>query len=123
MTGSRPLAELAVLLLEDSYDLADESQRTLEAAGARVLGPCREIGEIREALRADRPDCALVDINLGEGPTFEPTRVLRAESVPVILVTGYDAAIIPPDLKDIPCLQKPVDPRRLVAAVAEACGR
>jgi DNA-binding response OmpR family regulator len=120
MTDSQPLAGISVLVLEDNYFLAEESQQTLEHAGARVLGPCRDLEETLEALKEDHPNCALVDINLGKGPTFEPARALRAAGVTILLVTGYDAGIVPTDLKDAPCLQKPVDAQRLVTAVASA---
>lgn len=118
MIHAQTLAGVSVLLLEDSYYIAEESMRTLEDAGARVLDPCRNIDETLEVLRRDCPDCAVVDINLGNGPSFEPARALRAAGVPVILMTGYDAVVVPADLQDAPCLQKPVEGRRLIRAVA-----
>ena len=123
MTDSRPLDGLSVLVLEDSYYIAEESQQTLEEAGARVLGPCRDMAEVRTWMERGHPDCALVDINLGDGPTFEPARELLAAGVPIILVTGYDRAIVPADLHDKPCLEKPVAAQRLVSGVASACHR
>jgi len=124
MTVSQPLSGISVLVLEDDYFLADDSQRALEDAGARVLGPYRDFKETLAALQeGDSPNCALVDVNLGYGPTFEPARALRSAGVTVLLVTGYDAAIIPADLKDAPCLQKPVEARQLVTAVVAAFDR
>ena len=121
MTVSQPLSGISVLVLEDDYFLAEDSQRALKDAGARVLGPYRDFEETLAALQeGDCPNCALVDVNLGYGPTFEPARALRSAGVAILLVTGYDTAIIPVDLKDAPCLQKPVEPRRLVSAVASA---
>lgn len=123
MTAIQPLAGAVVLVLEDNFYLAVESQWTLETAGARVLGPCRDLAEALEAVQASQPDCALVDINLGEGATFEPARALRAAGVVVILATGYDPSILPADLQGLACLQKPIDPRQLIGAVASACLR
>lgn len=123
MIAPHPLTGVSVLVLEDNFYIAEESQRTLEDAGAHVLGPCRDLEETLQALQDNHPDCAVVDINLGQGATFEPARALRAAGVAVLLVTGYDSAIIPPDLKDAPCLHKPVDARRLVTAVASTCHR
>jgi len=121
MTVSQPLSGISVLVLEDAYFLAEDSQRALEEAGARVLGPYRDFEATLAALREGAcPNCALVDVNLGYGPTFEPARALRSAGVAILLVTGYDAAVIPVDLKDAPCLQKPVEPRRLVSAVVSA---
>jgi len=121
MTQTLPLAGKSVLVLEDNYLIAEETQITLEAAGARVLGPYQSLAETVEALQTNHPDCAYVDINLGNGPTFEPARALRAASVAIVFTTGYDASIIPADLQDVPCLQKPTNPRQLVTAIAQVC--
>jgi DNA-binding LytR/AlgR family response regulator len=61
-------------------------------------------------------------VNLGQGPSFEPALELLARGVPVVLVTGYDAKVIPAELAKLPYLQKPVDARHVVKAVREVCG-
>jgi len=118
-----PLEGLHVLVLEDDFFIAEDTSQALKAAGASVLGPCRDAAAAFQALEADYADCAMVDVNLGQGPTFEPARALLARGIPVILVTGYDAKIIPAELANLPCLQKPTDPRRVVQAVRDLCVR
>lgn len=115
------LRGVTVLVLEDDYYLADDAAQTLAGAGALVLGPCRD-GEDAVALaEQEKPNCALVDINLGVGPAFGHARALLAQGVRVIFLTGYDREVIPHDLAQQPCLQKPVDARVMVAAIEGAC--
>jgi DNA-binding response OmpR family regulator len=117
------LAGLSVLVVEDAYYLADDAREALAAAGARVLGPFPDAEGALASLERERADCALVDVNLGRGPSFAPARALAERGVPVIFVTGYDEGVIPEALREHPCLQKPIDPGRLVGAVARLCGR
>ena len=76
MTNDRPLHGKRVLVLEDDYYLATDAQALLEGAGARVVGPfgrtCRE-ADIPDAAALD---AAIVDINLGRGPSFDFARLL-----------------------------------------------
>lgn len=118
----RPLAGCDVLVVEDDFYLAEDSREALERAGATVLGPCSNAAEALRLAEARPPRCAVLDLNLGEGPAFGPARTLRARGVPVLFMTGYDAEVIPPDLADIERLEKPIRPPRLVAAVARLCG-
>lgn len=122
MTASNALLGLSILVLEDDFYLAQEIADVLEGAGAVVLGP---YGDEREALRIiqlSAPDCAVLDMNLGYGPTFETARILKGLSIPFILATGYDASAIPADLLDSPRLTKPVAASSLLAEVMAVSG-
>ncbi|HEY8615810.1 response regulator [Phenylobacterium sp.] len=119
--AERPLEGLSVLVLEDDFYLAEDAREALEAAGAAVLGPCRDAAAAVDLAERRRPDFALLDINLGEGPQFGPARTFRDRGVPFLFMTGYDADVVPGDLQDVERLEKPVAAPRLVAAVARAC--
>jgi DNA-binding response OmpR family regulator len=115
------LTGLCVLVIEDDYYIADDTRQALEDAGADVLGPFSDAEEAMAAARRRTPDCAVLDVNLGSGPSFSPARSLLADSVPVVFVTGYDSEVVPADLGASGVLQKPVSALRLVCAVAAAC--
>lgn len=117
------LKGLSVLVIEDDYYLADDASRALARAGAKVIGPCARAEEAMQLVDHETPDCVLLDVNLGRGLDFAPARALAAKGVPIVFVTGYDPLVIPHDLAQSPCLQKPTDPRRIVAAVCTTCGR
>jgi CheY-like chemotaxis protein len=117
------LKGLSILVVEDDYCLADDASRALARAGAKVMGPCAGAEEAMELVDRETPDCVLLDLNLGRGLDFAPARALAARGVPIVFVTGYDALTIPHDLAESVCLQKPTDPRSIVAAVRTSCGR
>jgi DNA-binding response OmpR family regulator len=117
------LKGLSILVVEDDYYLADDASRALARAGARVLGPCAGAAEAIALADRETPDCVLLDVNLGRGLDFAPARALAARGVPIVFVTGYDAVVIPHDLAEAPCLQKPTDARRMVAVVSNTCRR
>lgn len=117
MTAAGALAGLRVLVVEDDYYLASDTRRLFERAGANVVGPA---GSLEEAsgLAADGDiDCALIDINLGAGPTFAVARTLRDRGIPFLFTTGYDAIAIPGEYRDVPRIEKPMADRALLAAL------
>ncbi len=122
MTDKRMLNGCSVLVVDDDFYLAEENREVLEEAGATVLGPYGRADDAIGSLEERLPECAVLDLNLGAGPRFEVARAVRAKGVPMVLVTGYDQNIIPPDLANTPCLQKPVGRAMLVAAVTDLLG-
>ncbi len=45
-------------------------------------------------------------------------RLLKARGIPFVFLTGYDPDVIPDELADIERLQKPIQLRNVVEAVA-----
>lgn len=121
MSVATGLAGKSVLVIEDDYYQAEDARQGLEGAGAEVMGPFNDAEAAAQAIAGKQPDCAVVDLNLGNGANFNTARNLLARGVPILLITGYDADAIPEDLRSAPCLQKPVDPRRVVASVEALC--
>ena len=118
MTGEVDLSGHRILVVEDDYYLATDTARALQGVGAEVIGPCPTEAAAREALKNDAPAAALVDINLGTGPSFTLATLLRERGVPFVFITGYDEGVIPPDFADVERLQKPVELRRVVHFLA-----
>ena len=99
-----------VLLVEDDFLIAMDVAASLEADGARVVGP---VATVRAALdlisRTECLDAAILDINLRGATSYELADVLCARGVPVIFVTGYDKNVVPQRYADIPVCEKPFD--------------
>jgi two-component SAPR family response regulator len=121
MSSTAELAGRRVLIVEDDYYLAADAEQALKNAGASIIGPVARSPEALRLLEETRPDCAVVDINLGLGPSYDVAATLRASSVPFVFVTGYDARAIPAEFADIERLAKPVDVWRMVRAIARLC--
>lgn len=120
MTMSK-LEGCRVLVVEDEFYLAKDVRETLTAAGATILGPHPGNAEARAALGADRPDVAVLDINLGQGPDFSLAEEMQQSGVPVVFLTGYDREVIPDRFADVPRLEKPTGSARLVSTIEAAC--
>jgi len=117
MTIEQPLAARRVLVVEDQYYLATDICEWLTGAGAYVVGPARDKEQACEMLEHEVVDLAVLDINLGQGPSYEVAAELSGRAVPFLFATGYDAAAIPSDFHEAPRIEKPFNGPDLVAAV------
>ncbi|RNJ62222.1 MAG: response regulator [Porphyrobacter sp. IPPAS B-1204] len=118
----RPLSGYRIIILEDDYYQAEDSRLTLEQAGATVIAVTASAPDLGELLVEGRIDAALIDINLGSSLSFDFARELGARAIPFAFLTGYDAGMLPDDLAGRPCLSKPADPARIIAALARLAG-
>ena len=107
MTKTGPLKGRRVLVVEDQYLLATDVCELLVEAGAEVLGPVPDSYSACRLIDEERPDNAVVDIDLGEGPTYEVASRLAERRVPFLFATGYGAKILKPPHSGTPTLQKP----------------
>jgi DNA-binding response OmpR family regulator len=82
-----------------------ELETTLRRAGYRVLGPLSSVSAALGLLRAERPDAAVLDVNLAGEWITPVAEALRAMSVPFILTSGYGVA----DLHAVPVLRDAVN--------------
>lgn len=111
------LAGYRVLVIEDDYLVAQDLCAALRRRGAEVIGPAPSMSRGRDLLNGPRPHCALLDINLNGDLVFGLAEELRAQRIATIFTTGYDAAFLPPALRDTPCLQKPIDFNALLRVI------
>jgi len=115
MRGGPDLSGQRILVLEDDYFLATDTALALRGVGADVIGPCRTEEAARSELGNTKPTAAVVDVNLGNGPSFVLASDLKGRGVPFVFITGYDDDVIPAAFDGVQRLQKPVEPRQLVA--------
>lgn len=108
-----------VLVVEDQYLLAKDVCEWLQAAGAVVVGPVADAESACELLDRHEVDTAVLDINLGEGPTFQVACKLAERAVPFVFATGYDQNAIPAAFRSKPRLEKPFHGPALVRAIRE----
>ena len=97
-----------VLLIEDSLIIALDAEDLLDRLGASsVTTESSAVGGIA-AVESQRPDIAVLDINLGDHDSVPIANRLAELDVPFIFATGYgEQSQLPDRLKDRPVLQKP----------------
>ena len=91
------LTHMAVTRLRSRRDAREQHgleavrDMLLEGHGYRVLGPASTVAEALRLLAAERPDVALLDVNL-RGETVTPVaEALRTRGVPFVLASAYEA--------------------------------
>jgi CheY-like chemotaxis protein len=114
------LRGLRVLLVEDEALIALDLEATLRGFGCEVAFAAPSVGDALAALRAGRPDAALLDLRLRDGRATPVAAALAAAGVPFAVVSGYDAcrAEEEPVLRGAPFLGKPCGRADLRATLA-----
>ena len=83
-----PAAPPRVLVLDDEPIILMDLEFALEDEGAVMLD-ARSVREALDRIGRDRPDAAILDVNLGLGTTCAPVALrLRELGVPFVLHTG-----------------------------------
>lgn len=80
----------SVLLIEDSWLIAQGYKSLLEMSGMEVVGPAASVADAEELLLARAPDMALVDINVQGGVSYGLIDALVKRGIPVLVVSGND---------------------------------
>jgi PAS domain S-box-containing protein len=107
-----------IMIVEDEALVALALREALDEMGFSVLGPFNRISEAMVALRNNRVDAAVLDVNLGGELIYPLADVLTADHVPFVFITGYGAEEIEPRYANAPILQKPIEPGALQSVFA-----
>ena len=91
MSDSISLNGMQVLVVEDSWPVANAIKRLAENAGMVVVGPAATVAEADQLLLTLTPDVAIVDINLRGEMAYGLIDRLRMKDVPTIATSGHDA--------------------------------
>ncbi|NAZ38150.1 response regulator [Rubellimicrobium sp. CFH 75288] len=115
---SRP-APLRVLVVEDEALLAFALQEELEEAGHEVVGRAATSAEAIGLARQARPDLALVDVHLLDGPTGVEAGRAIGEAGTVVLFMTANVKRIPADFAGAAgVIAKPYSASGLASALA-----
>lgn len=107
-----------VVIVEDEKHAALHLQMLLQRLGIEVLAHLDSVKNAAKWLAQNPyPDVLLMDIQLGDGLSFEVFDIVKVEC-PVIFITAFDQyAIEAFKLKSIGYLLKPIDPQALEQAL------
>jgi DNA-binding response OmpR family regulator len=107
------------LVLEDQALIAMALEAYLEEAGFRVAGPFASNAEALTWLKDHRPDLALLDVLLKDGPCTSVIRALRGRNIPFAIYSGLRPGTRPPDLETVQWMEKPVSREDLTRVLRE----
>ena len=100
----------AILVVEDEFLIAMEMEAILTAHGLVVIGPVATVDGALDLLKRQRPDAAVLDINLRGIAVTPVARTLREMNVPFVIATAYRSSDLPADsvLRDAVIVGKPI---------------
>lgn len=96
-----------VLVADDEPLVAFMVADMLMEMGVSTVGPAYSLKQALVAIEAGGFEAAILDVNLGDGMSYEAARLLRDRRIPFCFATGYGVAAIPEDLAATPILGKP----------------
>jgi len=103
-----PLRDRSVLVVEDQLLIALDLETLLLEHGAASVRLCGTVEDALQSIRMERPDIAILDVNLGSTTSFPVAFELQRLGVPLIFATGYGNEVdVPPALRSIPLVAKP----------------
>lgn len=117
------MADIRVLIVEDDPFIAMD----IESAVAEQLGDGVELIVVESVAAArkaavDRLACALLDIDVIDGKTFEVATELQQTGTPFAFVSGSAPHEVPTPLRSAHFLRKPFSTREVAAFVVAAIG-
>ena len=110
-----------VLILDDQQLIAFEMTKLLEKNGFEVIGPFANVSTALARIKEEKPDLAILDINMGDGTTSEfLADEMMAQELPFAFVTGYGSVeVIPRRFEKIVKMHKPVRPADFISMVKD----
>ena len=113
------LRDLRVLVVEDSWHVANALKTLLEELGVNVSGPAATPNEAERLLATRSPDVAIVDINLKGEMAYGLIDRLHERGVAVVVISGYAVPQVAQE-KVAAVLQKPFSAKSLLAILRQA---
>jgi DNA-binding response OmpR family regulator len=108
------------MIVEDDALIGMALEDHFSDAGYEVAGPFATCAGALVALHKRRPDVAVLDTVLNDGPCLDLARELRRRGVPFVVYSGYDEAHQNAvELAGAPWIGKPALHSNLVSAAAE----
>jgi two-component SAPR family response regulator len=111
------------LIVEDQALIGLSLEAYLEENGYQVAGPFLTNADALRWLERHTPELALLDVILKDGPCLELARLLKSRGVPFAIYSGLKPQGVPPELEEVPWLQKPVGRADLARVLAELSER
>jgi len=111
------LSGRSILLVEDEFLLALQLEELLESHGGTVRGPYRTLDDALKAAQRENFDFAILDINLNGTMVYPLADQLLASRTPFLFLTGYSHANLPEQFRGVTRLNKPCDPKLLIATL------
>jgi CheY-like chemotaxis protein len=113
-----------VLLLEDNYIIALDTEDMLLNLGIAAVRTANSLNQALDEIAAQLPDFAFLDVNVGNDKCFAVAEQLHEKGVPFAFATGYrDGIAFPAAFAKVAIVTKPYTPDGLREALLLATHR
>jgi two-component sensor histidine kinase/DNA-binding response OmpR family regulator len=102
-----------IMIVEDEALVAMILEDQLNELGFAISSTCASVSDALKAIAADRPDGAILDVNLGGQLVYPVADQLMDRGIPFVFVTGYGRESVDRRYASIQVLEKPVDQQAL----------
>ncbi|OBX20801.1 response regulator [Erythrobacter sp. QSSC1-22B] len=110
-----------ILVAEDETMIGWDLRDTVEEAGYAVEGPFVDISSAMLSYQKQKPDLAILDVQLSDGNVFPLAEQLMAENIPVIFHSGnYQPDEVHKRFPGSTSLSKPCPPADIIHSVRQA---
>jgi DNA-binding NtrC family response regulator len=114
MTNVSVIRHPYCLLAEDQVLIGMDIEVILNEVGLEVAGPFSSCADALAWAEHATPDVALLDYLLKDGPCTALVGTLLRRGVPVLIYSGIRQDDIPPDLRPVTWIEKPVERAKLI---------
>lgn len=112
-----------VLVVDDEVLIALDVALTLEDAGYRVLGPALTLEQAMALIEREKPDAAVLDINIGSRTVWPLAKRLSEERIPMVFASAnLGHRELQEEFSDQPRLSKPVSGQGVVSTLKDCFG-
>ncbi|MEP3051030.1 MAG: response regulator [Erythrobacter sp.] len=109
-----------ILVAEDERIIAFDLCDTVEEAGFEVEGPHSDISSAMLSFQKNKPDLAILDVQLDDGIVYPLAQKLAEENVPIIFHSGqFSRKEVQERFPEATTLLKPCPPTEMLQAVTE----
>jgi DNA-binding NtrC family response regulator len=110
-------SDVGVLIVEDSWNVAQSLKGIVESTGARALGPVPSVREALAIVETRPVSLALVDMNLKDNFADPLIDELIDRAIPYVIITAYEALPTNADRAALARMTKPLDHAGIAALV------
>lgn len=118
MAAEQSLGTTRVLIVEDQMLIAMNLEQILVDAGVKDVMATASVAEALRCLQKDRPDVAILDVNLGGETSESLAQELKHRGIPFMFATGYGDNMIPVHkFPRTPVVQKPYEAATIIGHI------
>ncbi len=117
MANHSPVRGKSILVVEDEVIIGMMLCQELGRAGAVAYGPITSVADAVKAIAGKAIDLVILDAKLAGGSGADLVASLKERRIPYVVVSGYEKTGLPPGLRGVPFVAKPVSMPLLLEAI------